>query len=112
MAKTKVDIDFRGIEKKLSESNMQRGRYALANQALSDMNRYVPRREGVLRMSTSINLDATAINYHAPYAKKQFYASGGWKYTTPGTGPRWSDKAKRIHGRNWTKAFVKGAGLN
>ena len=111
MAKTSTDIDFRGIEKKLSESNYRKGRYALANQALSDMNRYVPRREGVLRMSTSINLDATAINYHAPYAKKQFYTSRGWSYTTPGTGPRWDLKAKNNHGRNWAKAFVKGAGL-
>ena len=112
MAKASVDIDFRKIEEKFSESNIQKGRYAMANQALADMNKYVPRQKGILRQATSINLDASAVNYHMKYAKRQFYAPGGWNYTTPGTGPRWDLKAKSNHGKDWIKAFVKGAAFN
>lgn len=106
----KVEIDLDGVMAKLSDQALQRGRYALANQALADMNQYVPKREGDLRTAVSMGLDGTEIIYNMPYAKAQFYAPGGWDYTTPGTGPHWDDKAKGIHMESWQKAFAKGAG--
>ncbi len=112
MAKVTVDIDLKGIEEKFSEANLQRGRRALANQALADMNQYVPKQEGNLRQASSIDIDGSAINYHSKYAKRQYHAPGGWNYTTPGTGPKWDEKAKGNHGKDWVKAFVKGAGLD
>lgn len=112
MAKVSVDIDLKGVEDKLSEPNFQRGRYALANQMLADMNQYVPFKEGPLRQATSINLDGSAVNYHMKYARRHYYAPGDWNYTTPGTGPRWDEKAKGIHGKDWINAFVKGADLD
>ncbi|WP_238140599.1 minor capsid protein, partial [Streptococcus suis] len=33
------------------------------------------------------------------------------KYTTPGTGKRWDEKAKAIHMTDWVQRFVKGAGF-
>ena len=105
----KVEIDLDGVMAKLSGHALQRGRYALANQALADMNQYVPKREGDLRTAVSMGLDGTEIIYNMPYAKAQFYAPGGWDYTTPGTGPRWNDKAKGIHMESWQNAFIKGA---
>ena len=105
----KVKIDLDGVFKKLSDGALKRGQYALANQALADMNQYVPKRESHLRTAVSMGIDGTEIIYNMPYAKAQFYAPGGWKYTTPGTGPRWDEKAKGIHMDDWKNAFVKGA---
>lgn len=112
----KVEIKLTGAKRKLSEGNVKRGRFALANQALADMNQFVPKRENNLRQATSVDVDGSGINYHMPYAKPQFYGrvgKGGYpvrKYTTPGTGPRWDEKAKSIHMNDWKRAYVKGAG--
>lgn len=106
-----VKVDMKNIEEKFADPNYSRGRYALANQMLADMNPFVPKKEGDLRQATSINIDASAVNYHMKYAKKQFYEQHR-NYTTPGTGPRWDLKAKGIYGKDWVNAFVKGARLN
>lgn len=105
-----VKIDLDGVKRKLSKTNMQRGQYSLANQALADMNQYVPMDQGHLRMASSVNAEGTDINYTSPYAAKQFYEQAS-NYTTPGTGPRWDEKAKGIHMKDWEKAFTEGAGL-
>ena len=116
----KITVNLGGARAKINESNMRRGRQALANQALADMNQYVPMNEGILRMSANVDIDGSAINYNTPYAKAQYQgyreSKGGKKvyfreYTTPGTGPRWDEKAKGIHMKDWERAFVKGAGL-
>lgn len=116
----KVDVNLDKAKMKLSKGNVMKGRYALANQALADMNQYVPMEEGILRMSASIDLDGSAVNYNMPYAEVQFKGYRETKdgkkipfkeYTTPGTGPRWDEKAKGIHMEDWKKAYIKGVGL-
>lgn len=106
----KVDINLGRAYKKLSTQATTQGRRAVANQALADMNQFVPMKEGTLRMTGTIDLDATAVNYNTPYARRHFYAPGGWNYTTPGTGPRWDLKAKGMFMNDWVEAFKKGAG--
>lgn len=105
----RVDIDLGGASAKLSEGAVRRGRYALANQMLADMNQFVPRDEGILRMAVSIDISGDAIVYHMPYAARQFYEQAA-NYTTPGTGPRWDEKAKGIYMDDWERAFMRGAG--
>ena len=111
----KVTIDLKGAKTKLSDKNMDRGRYALANQALADMNQFVPKRENNLRQATSIDVDGSGINYHMPYAKPQFYGFVGkghhrvYNYTTPGTSRRWDLRAKIRYMKDWQEAFKKGA---
>lgn len=106
-----VRIDIKEIEDKFTEPNYRRARYALGNQMLADMNKYVPFKGGPLRQSTSIDIDGRAVHYHQIYARYQFYNQFS-NYTTPGTGPRWDKKAQSNHGNDWKKAFVKGAGLD
>lgn len=111
----KVDINLDGVMRKLSETSMDRGRYALASQALSDMNIYVPMQNNPLRESGQVAADNKSISWNTPYAKAQFYGYVGkgyriYNYTTPGTGPRWDLKAKANHMRDWEKAYIKGAG--
>ena len=105
----RVSIDLSGAQAKLSQQAQQRGQYALANQALSDMNQFVPMKEGILRMTATIDVDGSAINYNTPYAGTQFYVQHV-NYTTPGTGPRWDLKAKSMFMSDWINAFMRGAG--
>ena len=104
-----IDINLTGVYKKLDTQNVQSGQYAVANQALADMNPFVPMDEGILRMATSIDMDGSHVNYHMPYAARMFYMPM-YNYTTPGTGPRWDIKATRMFMNNWVNAFMKGAG--
>lgn len=104
----RIEVELSGAKGKMSQDRVRRGRYALANQMLSDMNQYVPMDEGILRQSATIDIDGTAVNYNVPYANRLFkyYL---YNYTTPGTGPRWDNKAKGIHMKDWENAFMKGA---
>ena len=112
----KVEINLDKVREKFTDANIQRGRYVLANQALSDMNQFVPMRDSNLRTAVAMSTDATELDYLMPYAKAQFY--GGTNkarfsnYTTPGTGPRWDLKAESIYMKDWEQAFLKGADLN
>lgn len=106
MARVQINLD--GVKRKLSEDSVKRGRYALANQMLSDMNQFVPMDENILRQSATIDIDGSAITYNTPYAGRLFYMYM-YNYTTPGTGPRWDLKAKSAFMSDWINAFTKGA---
>jgi len=111
----RVEIDLERAKAKMTQARVIRGRYALANQALADMDQFVPKLEGDLRTATSVEADGTAINYNMPYARAQFYGFVGKgkhpirNYTTPGTGPRWDLKAGSMFMEDWKRAFVEGA---
>lgn len=110
-----VTVNLTAAKKKLSQNNVKRGRFALANQAMADMNQFVPMQEGILRQTATIDIDGGGVNYNTPYAKAQFYGfvgKGGYRvynYTTPGTSRRWDLRAKAKYMNDWKKAFVKGA---
>ncbi|WP_342512255.1 minor capsid protein [Sporosarcina sp. FSL K6-1522] len=111
----RVTINLTGVKKKLSQEAVNRGRYALANQAMPDMNQFVPMQSGggILRLSAAIDADGKSIMYNTPYARAQFYGTNGKavfsNYTTPGTGSRWDLKAKGVFMSDWINAFNKGA---
>ncbi len=107
---TRIDVDLGRVYDKLSPQMVTRGRRVLANQAMSDMNQFVPAKSHVMRMSVAIGIDGSSIFYNTPYAARQFYIKHA-NYTTPGTGPRWDEKAKRIYMSDWEKAFLGGAQL-
>ncbi len=104
----RIDINLDGAKRKMSQQSVKQGQYGLSNQALADMNPYVPYKDGPLRMSATIDIDGGGINYNMPYAKRLFYMPM-YNYTTPGTGPRWDNKASGIHMKDWLNAFIKGA---
>lgn len=105
----RVEIDLSGARAKLSPQAHQRGQYVVANQALADMNQFVPMKEGILRMSGTIDIDGSAVRWNRPYAAKMFYMMM-YNYTTPGTGPRWDNRAKSRYMVDWENAYLKGAG--
>lgn len=111
MGDIKVKVDLSGVRRKLSPTNFKRGQFAMANQAMADMNTFVPKREGDLRNSAHIDSGGQFVVWETPYAKRQFYGIGIHNYTTPGTGPRWDLKAKGMYLNSWVDAFKKGAKL-
>lgn len=104
-----VSVNLQVPKQKLSPNNVKQGRYALANQALSDTNQFVPIREGILRGTGHTPANADALIWNTPYAARLFYIYM-YNYTTPGTGPRWDMRAKGMFMGDWIKAFTKGAG--
>lgn len=105
----RVEIDLSGAQRKLSPQSRQRGQYALANQALADMNPFVPMKKGILRMTGHVEDSGNSAVWNTPYAAEMFYMPK-LNYTTPGTGPRWDNKAKGMYMRDWERAYMKGAG--
>lgn len=105
-----VKVDIGGVKKKLSPKSFDKGKYSLMNQVHSDMNQFVPKLQGDLRMQSNVTSDNSSIVYSAPYARRMFYMKFV-NYTTPGTGARWDLKAKSLFISSWIKAFKGGAGL-
>ena len=59
----KVSIKLDSVKKKLSQEAVNRGRYAFANQAMADMNQFVPMLSTALRGSVSVDNDGKGITY-------------------------------------------------
>ena len=107
-------IDLDGVRKKISDEALLNGRRALANQAMADMDPFVPMQTGTLHMSVSIAMDGSEIIYNAKYAKRVFNGLESWNWTKthhPGAGPRWDLKAQGLFMSAWVQAFTKGMGL-
>lgn len=105
-----VDVDLSKMERKFGAANMRKAKMAVANQAMLDMNRLVPRRRGNLRASGHVT-SAGNVEYSTLYARAQFYGRQGSRvflnYTTPGTGKRWDLKAKVIYGDKWGRVVAR-----
>ena len=112
-----VKVDLKGIENKVSSAALAKGKLAIANQMLLDMDTFVPLKSGNLRGSGSVQ--GEQIRYPGPYARAQFYGSSYNKhssfsfrrYTTPGTGKRWDLKASALHVKDWGKVGLKAMGV-
>lgn len=101
-----VKVQTKGVKKRVGQM-VDRGQYALANQVHADSNLYAPKKTGDMRIQSYVTNDNKQVIWNAPYARRQYYAPNGWKYTTPGTGPKWDQKAKAIHGRQWRNIVEK-----
>lgn len=108
----KINVDLDNFMEHTSLTNVKRGQYALVNQAMSDMERFVPKDQGHLRDSVHATSDGSQITYTMPYAKAQFYGIiNGYpvhNYSTPGTTKRWDLKAKSMFMSSWIDTFTKG----
>lgn len=108
-----VEVDFSGAERKFSESSIKKGELAMANQALLDMEPYVPLRDGHLRSGS--HASPGKVTYPGPYGRAHFYGTNGIvtfrKYTTPGTGKRWDKRVPKGTIREWGVVAIKAMGL-
>lgn len=108
----KINVDLDEFMDHTSLGNVKKAQYALVNQAMADMEQFVPKDQGHLRDSVHATSDGSQITYAMPYAKAQFYGiANGYpvhNYSTPGTGKRWDLKAKSMFMDSWVKAFTEG----
>lgn len=112
-----IKVDLSGANKKVSSASLKKAEYAIANQAMLDMEPFVPLRDGNLRGSGHVS--GSKIIYNTVYARAQFYGSSYnkhrsfkfSKYTTPGTGPRWDKKATALYGKQWADKGKEAMGL-
>ncbi|VDG26349.1 minor capsid protein [Lactiplantibacillus mudanjiangensis] len=108
----KVNVDLAQFNDRTSPVNIKKAQYALMNQAMSDMEKFVPKDQGHLRDSAHIDAAGSHIAYDMPYAKVQFYGMVNGhrihEYTTPGTSRRWDLKGKSMFMSSWVKAFKEG----
>lgn len=129
MGGASVKIDLKGVEKKVSPENFAKGKLAIANQMLLDMDPYVPKRKGELRSSGHVRQDS--IIYETPYARLRYYGKKRKGFfsekqrrfffankekllsqrPTPGTGPRWDKKASALYSKNWAEVGAKAMGV-
>ena len=129
MGGASVKIDLKGVEKKVSPENFAKGKLAIANQMLLDMEPYVPKRKGELRSSGHVRQDS--IIYETPYARLRYYGKKRKGFFSekqrkfffankekllsqkpkPGTGPRWDKKAAALYAKNWAEVGLKAMGV-
>ena len=129
MGGVSVKIDLNGVKKNVSPENFAKGKLAIANQMLLDMDPYVPKRKGILRASAHVRQDSVV--YVTPYARllywgkkrKGFFSEKQRKFffankekllsqrPTPGTGPRWDKQAAALHSKKWGDVGLKAMGL-
>lgn len=99
--KISIKSDLKGVKVK-TDKMVDKAQYALANQIHADSNIYAPMKVGDLRSQSSVALDGKSIIWNVPYARYQYYNQYS-NYTTPGTGPKWDQKAKSIHMASWAR---------
>lgn len=111
-----ISVNINGLRAKVSPQNIQRGRYAMANQMGADMIPFVPKKNNDLRDSMRVSPDGMKVIFDTPYAKAQYNGQAGHrvfrKYSTTGTGKHWDKRAKALYRRSWERAFIEGAKLN
>lgn len=112
-----IKVDLSGANKKVSNASLKKAEYAIANQALLDMEQFVPLRDGDLRGSGHVSGDK--IIYDTVYARAQFYGGAynkkrSWHWSKgkmAGTGPRWDKKASAMYGSKWADKGKEAMGL-
>lgn len=105
MANINVNLNLGRL---FSTANVNKSRYVMANQAMADMDQFVPYKVGTLSQSAHINANGSQITYTTPYAKAQFYGiingSPVRNYTRsehPMASKRWDLRAKALYGQQW-----------
>lgn len=101
MIRVNVRAHLRGVQGKVDEM-VRLGQFAFANQVHADSNLYAPMKSTDLRNQSNVTADNKQIVYNTPYSRRQYYNQYA-NYTTPGTGPKWDQKAKSIHIKDWEK---------
>lgn len=112
-----ITVDLGRINKKFGPNAKKVAEYAIANQAMLDMEQFVPVKSGHLRGTGHVS--GNKIIYATVYAGAQFYGGAynkkrSWHWSkgkTAGTGPRWDKKASAMYGSKWADKGKEALGL-
>lgn len=118
--RVKVD-DSRAVGKVADGARVSAAKAAVVARIDRDTKPLIPMmRNGIVKGRGKIKLVTTAgairrkidlsaakdgtIRWYSKVARNQYYGKSGWNYTTPGTGPRWVERAMAVHKPEWEKA--------
>lgn len=109
-----VSVNLDGLNNMLSGRSLRRARHVLANQAMQDMDQFVPYKQGHLAGSAHLDAEDNIV-YDTPYARAQFYGLIAGKYPVvhytrkehPQATKRWDLKAKELYGDEWASKVKK-----
>lgn len=111
MVKANVKLN---LDKRFSQAKLDKARYVMANQMMSDMDQFVPFKNGKLSQSAHINANGSEITYTTPYARAQFYGTVNGSpvrnYTRsehPQASKRWDLRAKALYSQKWANIAKK-----
>ena len=109
----KITANVPFMKNMLCGDSLDRARYVLANQAMADMDQFVPLKSSALAGSAHLDVNHNII-YSTPYARAQFYGMIHGhpvkNYTqTAGRYPtkRWDLKAKSLYGDEWANKVAQ-----
>ena len=110
----RVSYNGKKLTDVFSKANLEKANYVVANQAMQDMDQFVPYKQGHLAGSAHISGNKQTIVYNTPYAKAQFYGfitnyktgqqSRIRNYTRsehPQASRRWDLRAKNLYMNRW-----------
>jgi hypothetical protein len=104
----RVSYSGKKLAEIFSQANLEKANYIVANQAMEDMDQFVPYRQGHLAGSAHISGNKQTIVYDEPYSKAQFYGMINGhpvvNYTRsehPQATKRWDLKAKSLYMNRW-----------
>lgn len=104
----RVSYSGQKLDAIFSQANLNKANYIVANQAMADMDQFVPYKQGHLAGSAHISDNKQTIVYDEPYAKAQFYGMINGhpvvNYTQsehPQATKRWDLKAKSLYMDKW-----------
>lgn len=110
----KVSFDISKLENAVTTAAVRKSEFTVANQVLIDSDKHVPKGLGTL-VGTGRVEGNTAVSWTTVYARAHYYGTNGIvkfrKYSTPGTGPKWVEKAASSNMKNWEQIVMKGLNL-
>ena len=109
-----ISYDISKLENSVTPAGIKRAGTIVANQVVMDSERYVP--QGKTRnIVGSGHAEGVAAVWHTVYARAHYFGTNGIvtfrKYSTPGTGTKWVEKASNSNMSKWEETVLKGLNL-
>lgn len=102
-------VEFTAVKQADVEKMVEKGLFALKEQALTDCNYYVRQDQGILRDSARAEQKGLEIEltWNTPYAKRVYYTGRPSKDVNPNASLQWCEVAANAHGDEWAKIIEK-----
>lgn len=109
-----ISYDITKLERSVTYGALKQAEFNVAEQVVLDSERYVPKGETGNLVGTG-RAYSGYVTWHTVYARAQYFGTNGIvefrKYSVPGTGTKWVEKAAASNMKNWEEVALKGLNL-
>lgn len=109
-----VSYDISKLERSVTYGALKAAEFKVAEQVVMDSERFVPQGETGNLVGTG-RAYSGYVTWHTVYARAHYFGTNGIvtfrKYSTPGTGTKWVEKAAASNLKNWEEVALKGLNL-